>query len=253
MATTTENLQTSEDNLRSTSLGNTIDNPKKTSARDKFKVFAITINEASMPHYEDIKDYISNLKMLEYMLVVEHFGQKHKHYHMLIKFNNAIRLSNKKMFGSHIEPDHKGFMNIYKYITCQDKKHKLKGVTFKIIDEIDKCGMFLKTKILENFDDNSGEPEPQENENDWQWITYNDDDDKYIDIEYNNQLIYNFIHNSNNTFEFYSLWGFALSKDALHGPLIYDYDGTFVTNPKKIIEHNTIVLKDRFTFEPYEI
>lgn len=246
MATTTKNLQTDEDSLESTSLGNTIDNHKKTSARNKFKVFAITINEASMPHYEDIKDYISNLKMLEYMLVVEHFGQKRKHYHMLIKFNNAIRLSNKKMFGSHIEPDHKGFLNIYKYITCQDKKHKSKGVTFKIIDEIDKCGMFMNTKTYENFDDNSGEPEPQENKN--KWITYGDIIKEYEWPEWRNWLIHKFI-NSDKIYEPLSLSGITLSKE-IDGTYIYNYDGTIISNPQKIIEHDTLELANKYTFEP---
>lgn len=121
--------------------------------RKKKKVFCITINEKSIKHYNEIKEYVTSLKSFQYLLCVEHFGQNHKHYHMLLKYNVVMALSPKKMFGSHIEYVKKGFMNCYKYITCQDDKHQYEGVTFKIIDEIDKCGLNLNTKQYEMNDE----------------------------------------------------------------------------------------------------
>lgn len=121
--------------------------------RKKKKVFCITINEKSIEHYNEIKEYVTSLKSLQYLLCVEHFGQNHKHYHMLLKYNVVMALSPKKMFGSHIEYVKKGFMNCYKYITCQDDKHQYEGVTFKIIDEINKCGLRLNTKQYEISDE----------------------------------------------------------------------------------------------------
>lgn len=246
MATTTEFNQTTKKSLTRTSLGNTISDRENASACSKLKIFAVTINEASLPHYNEIKDYISNLKMLDYMLTIQHFGQKRVHYHMLIKFRNAIKLSTKKMFGSHIETSHKGFINIYKYITCQDAKHKSKGVTFKIIDEIDKCNLGMNTKQYENY--NVKQDVIKHNKSDEiHWISHADSDDESDRKEFIVYLINKFI-NSNKFY--YQIGGIVLTNDMLNGPMIYDYNGLLTSNPRKIIKHDTNVIRDLYTFEP---
>lgn len=245
MASNTEFYQTTKNSLTRTRLGNTNSDRENASACNKKRVFAVTINEASLPHYNEIKDYILNLKSLDYMLTIQHFNQKRIHYHMLIKFKNMVRLSTKKMFGSHIETSHKGFINIYKYITCQDAKHKLKGVTFKIIDEIDKCDLNMNTKKYENY--NEQDVIKHDESDEIHWISHADSDDESDRKEFIVYIINKFI-NSNKFY--YQIGGIVLTNDMLNGPMIYDYDGLLTSNPRKIIKHDTNVIRDLYTFEP---
>lgn len=108
--------------------GNTKSGLKK---RDWF----LTINEKSLEHYEDIKNYFKSLKSCTYVLCVEHIGQENKHYHLFAQFKNMISLSLKKLFGSHVEAIRGTPQDTIRYMKCEDDKHKKLGVTASIIDE----------------------------------------------------------------------------------------------------------------------
>lgn len=100
------------------------------------RVFLLTVNEKSLEHYDDIKEYLEKLKGFIYMLVVEHIGQENKHYHITVQYENPKSLSIKKLYGSHINPMKFGsIQKMVSYCKCEDKKHKNEGITYKLIYE----------------------------------------------------------------------------------------------------------------------
>lgn len=113
----------------STTLGNT--KAKVAKRRD----FILTVNEESIKHYDDIKDYFTNRKSLTYYLCVEHVGSPNKHYHILAQFDNSVKLSIKKLFGCHIDVLRGTPQEAYDYIMCKDQKHIDEGVTARVVDE----------------------------------------------------------------------------------------------------------------------
>lgn len=112
-----------------TGSGNTKQTPGK--ARN----FILTINEKSLEHYEDIKDYILNLKSNNYYLCCEHIGQENKHYHIYCQFKTPIKLSVKKLYGAHYEKSFGSAQQNISYVKAEDSKHKKLGITSALIDE----------------------------------------------------------------------------------------------------------------------
>lgn len=116
--------------------GNAHVNNTKESTCAKNRMFLLTINEKSIEHYNEIRDYIQDLKSVNYYLTVEHHGQENKHYHMAIQCKNPIKLSTKKLYGAHIDTLKYGnFNDIIRYCKCEDKKHKELGITHTVIEE----------------------------------------------------------------------------------------------------------------------
>lgn len=111
----------------SPSSGNTI----QTKKRD----FILTINEKSLPYYDEIKSYITGLKTNNYYLCCEHIGQENKHYHIYCQFSNMIKLSIKKLHGAHIETCFGSPQQNITYLKAEDEKHKKLGVKSILIDE----------------------------------------------------------------------------------------------------------------------
>lgn len=110
------------------------DNTKYGTSR---RIFLLTVNEASLPFYNEIIDYLTSSKNFQYLLAVEHIGQENKHYHIAVQFNTCRRLSIKKLHGTHIDPMRFGsIQKIISYCKCEDDKHKNKGITYKQIDEL---------------------------------------------------------------------------------------------------------------------
>lgn len=108
------------------------------SGNTKFRqrLFLLTLNEKTLEFYEFVKNYLMSKKPLNYMLVVEHIGQKNKHYHIGLQFNNPVKLSIDKLYGSNVKiKKYASIQNIINYCKCEDKKHKDKGITYKLILE----------------------------------------------------------------------------------------------------------------------
>lgn len=101
-------------------------------------IFHLVLNPKALEYYEDIKEYLTNLKYFQYLHVVEHIGQNEKHYHMLLQLSKSLpKLSVKKLHGAHIKPKTYGSTQDLKdYIDCKDDKHKEENVTAILIDEI---------------------------------------------------------------------------------------------------------------------
>ena len=114
--------------LAQLSSGNTIQTKKAN--------FILTVNEASLPHYEDIKAYITGLKSNNYYLWCEHLGQENKHYHIYCQFKSSLKLSIKKLYGAHIEASYGSAQQNIAYLRCEDDKHKALGIKSIQIDEI---------------------------------------------------------------------------------------------------------------------
>lgn len=107
-----------------------------TKAAPKKKAFLLTVNEKSLAHYEEIRKYITGLKSNTYFLCCEHIGQENKHYHIYCQFSNAIKLSVKKLFGSHVEVCFGSAQQNINYVKAEDDKHKKLNITSELIDEI---------------------------------------------------------------------------------------------------------------------
>lgn len=101
----------------------------------KARNFILTINEKSLSHYEDIKNYITNLKSNIYYLCCEHIGQENKHYHIYCQFKTPIKLSVKKLYGAHIETCFGSAQQNIAYVKAEDDKHKKLKITSALIDE----------------------------------------------------------------------------------------------------------------------
>lgn len=184
MATGTENFNSDVDKLHAPKIGNTNNDAILSGFARKYRVFECVINPEVLKFYNEIKQYIMHFDSLEYLLTVEHFNQKRQHYHMLIKFKTPIKLNADKMHHCHFSASRKGFKNIFNYITCQDKKHKSKGVYFKIIDEINNMNIDFNVKKYEK-------QEVETNYDDWDESSDEDRTEYYInDIIDNIDLYY---------------------------------------------------------------
>lgn len=122
------------------------------------RMYLLTVNEASLQHYEDIKTYLTSLKNFNYMLTTEHIGQENKHYHIALQFTNNTALSIDKLHGAHIDVGRYGsIQRIIAYCKCEDKKHKELGITYQLIDEIGEYrkrgGMMMTIKEAKEMTD----------------------------------------------------------------------------------------------------
>ena len=99
------------------------------------KAFLLTVNEKSLEFYQDIFDYLNNLKNRNYILVTEHIGQENKHYHIYVQYENSRRLSLAKLHGAHVEKCFGSAQKNIDYCKCEDEKHKSLGVTAVLIEE----------------------------------------------------------------------------------------------------------------------
>lgn len=97
--------------------------------------YLLTVNEESISHYEDIKNYFINKKNINYYLCVEHLNSNKKHYHILVQFSNALQLCIKKLYGCHVDYLRGTPQEAFNYVMCKDEKHIKKGITAKVIDE----------------------------------------------------------------------------------------------------------------------
>lgn len=104
-------------------------------SRSKSRNFILTVNEKSLEHYEDIKNYITGLKTNIYYLCCEHIGQENKHYHIYCQFNNPVCLSVKRLYGAHIETSFGSAQKNIAYLKCEDEKHLKLGIKSILIDE----------------------------------------------------------------------------------------------------------------------
>lgn len=101
----------------------------------KARMFILTVNEKSLTHYEDIKNYFINLKSNNYYLCCEHIGQENKHYHIFVQFTSALSPSLKKLYGSHVEKCLGSPQQCINYVKAEDDKHIKLGVKSILIDE----------------------------------------------------------------------------------------------------------------------
>lgn len=69
----------------------------------KARAWQITLNQ--VVHYDEIKNYICNLKSMRYFLSAKELAPStgHEHIHIYCNFTNAIKLSHKKTFNAHLE------------------------------------------------------------------------------------------------------------------------------------------------------
>lgn len=100
------------------------------------KNFLLTINEAALEFYEDIKEYVTSRNGFEYMLCCEHVGQENKHYHMFIQYNKTTYLSYYKLHGAHLDKCLGSAQQNIKYCKAEDDKHIRLGIHAIMIDEI---------------------------------------------------------------------------------------------------------------------
>lgn len=114
--------------------GNTNQEQQKqtTSSRN----FILTVNEKSIEHYDEIKDYLTNLKNMNYYLCCEHIGQENKHYHIFVQYENSKNLSFKKLHGCHVEKSYGSAQQNIKYVKAEDEKHIKLNIKSELIDEI---------------------------------------------------------------------------------------------------------------------
>lgn len=120
-----------------TSSETTVSGSDNTKVGTSRRVFLLTVNEASIPFYNEILDYLTSSKNFQYLLAVEHIGQENKHFHIAVQFNTCRRLSIKKLHGANISPMRFGsIQKIISYCKCEDDKHKNLKITYKQLDEI---------------------------------------------------------------------------------------------------------------------
>lgn len=81
----------------------TIAEATKRLGNTKAKRFQITLNEVEK--YEQLKQYLTQLKSLNYLVSAKELAPTtgHEHIHIFVSFNNAMKLSIKNMCGAHIE------------------------------------------------------------------------------------------------------------------------------------------------------
>lgn len=97
--------------------------------------FILTLNLASLEYYEDIKQYLTKLTGMQYILVTEHIGQENKHYHIYVQYQRSKKLSVAKLHGAHIEKSYGSAQKNIAYLKCEDDKHKSLGITYELIYE----------------------------------------------------------------------------------------------------------------------
>ena len=100
------------------------------------KNFILTVNEATLEFYTDIKEYLTNLASFQYFLCCEHIGQDNKHYHIYVQYSNTKRLSIARLHGAHIEKCYGSAQQNINYVRAEDEKHRGEGVTSVLIDEM---------------------------------------------------------------------------------------------------------------------
>lgn len=81
--------------------GNT--NTLNTSSKLRARAFQLTLNQIEL--YNNIKDYLLNLKAFKFLLSCKETAPTtgHEHIHIYVYFNQCIRLSFKKVLKSHVE------------------------------------------------------------------------------------------------------------------------------------------------------
>lgn len=100
------------------------------------KNFHLTLNQAVLEFYEDIKLYLTTRNGFLYFLCTEHFGQENKHYHVYVQYDKTTYLSPRKLHGAHFERCHGSAQANIAYLKCEDEKHRSKGITYALIDEL---------------------------------------------------------------------------------------------------------------------
>lgn len=99
------------------------------------KNFILTLNPAALEFYQDIVLYLKSLSKLRYLLVTEHLGQGQQHYHIYVQYENAKKLSYRRLHGAHFEKCYGSAQQNIAYCKAEDKKHKDLGITAKLIEE----------------------------------------------------------------------------------------------------------------------
>lgn len=107
----------------------------KTSAI-KGRSFMLTCQESQYIHYEDVKNYLTNLKGFQYWLCCEHHNEDQPHSHIYVQFDDNKRLSLKKLKGLHLDKCLGSAQQCIKYLKCEDDKHIKLGITATIYEEI---------------------------------------------------------------------------------------------------------------------
>ena len=122
---------------RSTPLasGNTRASAKEEGYKKEGKLFLFTVNPIQLPHYDEIMEYIRHWNSLRYYLVVEHFGQKQQHYHILAQYRNSVVFNCKQCFNIHLKKCTASIQKGIAYCMCTDEKHINNGVTAAKIAE----------------------------------------------------------------------------------------------------------------------
>jgi len=97
--------------------------------------FILTVNEASLEFYADIKEYLCGLTRFEYFLCTEHLGSDNKHYHIFVQYSQSKYLSFSRLHGAHVEKCFGSAQQNIDYCWARDEKHLQEGVTAVLIDE----------------------------------------------------------------------------------------------------------------------
>lgn len=97
--------------------------------------YILTVNERSLPDYENIKDYLFHWKALNYFLCTEHIGSSNKHYHIYVQYRNVVRMDYTKLFGAHVEKSYGSPQQNVDYLYARDEKHASEHVTANLIEE----------------------------------------------------------------------------------------------------------------------
>lgn len=119
-------------NLRSTAP------PGNTSAGgvSRKRGFILTVNEAALPKYAQIKDYLLHWNSNNYYLAVEHIGSENKHYHIYVQYSCPVKMKYECLLGAHCEATYGTPQECVRYLKCEDKKHVEEGVHAEVIEEI---------------------------------------------------------------------------------------------------------------------
>ena len=99
------------------------------------KTFILTLNEAVLEFYTDIKEYLMNLTQFQYFLCTEHIGSSNKHYHVFVQYNQSKYLSYSRLHGAHVEKCYGSAQQNIDYLWARDEKHKYEDVTAALIEE----------------------------------------------------------------------------------------------------------------------
>lgn len=102
--------------------GNVCDGNTKSVANMKARNYLLTLNDITI--YEYLSDSLKTYKTLSYLLAYKEEAPTtgHKHIHIYIHFNNAIKLSPKKCMGAHIDICRGTPQQIIKYVSKDGDK-----------------------------------------------------------------------------------------------------------------------------------